>query len=248
MKSAALALLACLPAFGQFTVPQHTAAPVACVDGPTTSLVARYDSLTLAPCSGGTVSTWADTSGNNNTATGVNGPTCVASEFGASPGVLFNGGSAQKFNLASGISFGSGMTVMAVWKPVTVSAKMDIFGGTGFSFLYSATEGSPIQGADSESAVALGTGTATASAGSIYQTNVTYIGSAAPTFRHNKAADATQNGQTGAVSAPSSVLGSSGTGEYLNAYVGAIYIFSPSLTTTQIQAWESTLSCKYPGA
>jgi hypothetical protein len=97
----------------------------------------------------------------------------------------------------------------------------------------------------------LGSGTATGTAGNIYQTNVTYTNTTAPSFRHNKTADATVGGTTSTIFNPISILGANYNNgsptEFLNSYVGAVYIFSPHLTTTDIQSWENTISCKYPG-
>jgi hypothetical protein len=226
----------------------------ACTDGPTTNMVLRMDATSLTSCSGGAVSSWVSGFGTN-TLTGVNSPTCVASVFGSVPGVLLSSGSSQYFTMANTISASSSntITIMVAWKPVATSVKQTIISGiNNNAFAYGIVEtGTPVQGADSSNAVGLGSGTATSTAGNIYQTNVTYNNIAAPSFRHNKLADPTASGATATISNPISILGSNfnngSPNEFTNSYIGAVYIFTPHLTTTDIQTWENTLSCKYPG-
>jgi hypothetical protein len=231
------------------------AAGGSCADGPTTNMIGRFDASSITLCSGA-VGIWTSGFGAAIVATGVNGPTCVANVFGSSNGVLLASASSQSFSLSSnGYAYGSGMTIMVVFKPVTTSAKQTFTGGDsengGSVFAYWMFNGGTTQGLDSSGTAQLGAGTATITAGNIYQTNVSMIGTGPPTFRFNKAVDATVGGSTGTISNNIRTLGASSLGdgsEFVDGYIGAIYLFSPALTTADIQTWEATLSCRYPGA
>jgi hypothetical protein len=149
-------------------------------------------------------------------------------------------------------SASSDITIMVAWKPVATNVKQTIIAGmnsTVFAYWLVGTS-SAAQGADSSNSAMLGSGTAIGTAGNIYQTNVTYTLSP-PTFRRNKTVDATQGGATAGIGQPIAILGSNFNNgsptEFTNSYIGAVYIFSPHLATTDIQTWENTISCKYPG-
>ncbi|HIA52075.1 MAG TPA: hypothetical protein EYN91_08335 [Candidatus Melainabacteria bacterium] len=84
----------------------------------------RASDVTL---SGSNVTTWQDISGSSNNATnGANQPTLVSGAVNGLPAVNFSG--TQFLQLPAGMAnFTSGMTVMAVAKPVSVSAGARIF-------------------------------------------------------------------------------------------------------------------------
>jgi len=214
-------------------------------------MISRFDALSLAPCSGGAITTWVSGFGTN-IATEGNGPTCVASIFGSSPGVWFQTANSNYFTLSNPITAvqSGNMTVMAVWKATAVTQKNTITANNNsagsFSYILPAAGG--VQELDSGQAALLGTGTAAIVVNAIYQSNVSYTTIAAPTFRLNKAVDATQSGATAAITATTNALGNERGGEYPNIYLGALYFFSPALSTANIEAWEATLSCKYPGS
>lgn len=77
--------------------------------------------------SGSNVTTWQDISGSANNATnGANQPTLVTNAVNGQPAINFSG--TQFLQIPSGMSnFASGMTVLAVVKPVSVSAGARIF-------------------------------------------------------------------------------------------------------------------------
>lgn len=228
-----------------------------CTDGSTANMIFRLDAWSIAPCSGGQVTTWTSGIGTNSAVPGPSSPTgpiCSTSVFGIAPGVSFVAANNAYMSIATPLTIAQtgNVTEMAVIKPTLNSSYQSIIGGefSGSFAWYNSyqTTASPTQGANVGFVSNLGGGTATFTSGDIYQINVSYTTSAAPTFRFNKAADATIGGTTGAITYQSDVIGQVDGTATLNAYVGALYVFSPALTTSQIEAWEATLSCEYPGA
>jgi hypothetical protein len=111
-------------------------------DSPVTTAVFQMDTSTAAiprnglvewhrasdvTTSGSNVTAWQDISGSANNATnGANQPTLVENAVNGLPAVNFNG--SQFLQIPSGMSnFSSGMTVMAVAKPVSVTGGARIF-------------------------------------------------------------------------------------------------------------------------
>jgi hypothetical protein len=193
-----------------------------------------------------TTGVWADTSGNNDTATysGTSMPTLAA-------GVTPNGSSAVHFggqgilSLASSIGVGGGSyTAFAFLQPAAGAGPYALFGGTGYgSFEYRIYNGHQDSLLEWQADLGSGIGTLSSSSFSLIDATVSSSGGG---YRLNGAADGTTAGTT--FTAPITFIGNNynvGGGEAFSGYISEIDIYSGVLSPTQISTVEAQLTTQY---
>jgi Chitobiase/beta-hexosaminidase C-terminal domain/Concanavalin A-like lectin/glucanases superfamily/Fn3 associated len=207
---------------------------------------------------GSNVTSWADISGNNNTATGAPGtqPTWLSEAINGLPAVSFTSASTQYLSLPAGFSSFNGATILAVLQPTTLStgqhfidlgnggASNDIrfeennSSGSLYFAIYNGTTNGDIS--SSSTLVAGTTGIATA----------VQNGSGTGTLFYNGA----QVG-SGSLNNPNSVSRSnnyigrwagSGSSTYcFNGEIAELIVFNTVLSPTQLEAIQGYLSTRW---
>jgi hypothetical protein len=222
-----------------------------CTAGPTANMLLRLDSTTTTP---GNITTWVSgVGGITATAVGSGTVTSYANVFGTQPGVRLTAANSQYFLLSSVVNGGASinnLTVMSVVKfnsPTTEQVLTSGASGQGAFTYWVGNSVSWLQGADVQNSVQLGTGTADFFNSTSYQIDVTYnYDTSLLMFGRNGVADATQSASYHPLAQGISIIGSAlGSSFYLDGYLGAVYVFSPALSTGDLAAWRTYLACTY---
>lgn len=198
---------------------------------------------------GASQTTWADQSGNANTASYAGGicsgglvpPIYQTSQINGKPAVAFIRVTQSCLGLGTPVNLQTASTIFAVAKLTSTSGTSPIFSGNTNSYsmdLGRTTE----QGAIKVNVALLGNGNATADT-NWHQLNQTYDGTTV-TFRIDRAADGT--GSTGgAITANETTIGKDGGGDALLGQIAELIVYNRVLNGTEIGQVETYLNGRY---
>lgn len=259
-----LALLALVPSLGFSQVVVNTGNHRGVVIAPSSSLVAgmklwyEADCITFVgsvcgvPSTGTNITTWADQSGNANTATVFSG-TCTfnTAQVNSKPAVTF---SSCGLNLASTIAASNGHSAFVVFETTATSSSNNHFiaSATG-GFEYQLASTSSAQNLTRAALSTVGTATNFVSSGTWMQSNVTMTNAAsvfAVAFRASSATDTLVSSSSSSITAagPKSIgcyVVAGGCTAVFQGKVVAIVYYDFTLTLTQIQQNEAYFRAKY---
>jgi hypothetical protein len=198
------------------------------------------------PSNGSTITSWADRSGNGNSILYNNGSSVTfnTNQINGLPAAAVGN---TQWKLNSTIAASTGYSAFSVIK-LSGTARGDLFGpvlitgGDGFKWWFTT-----VQGADSSSAVQLGTGTTTLSTSTWFQSNVTFVNNSSTlNFRLSRATDttsgATSHNITGAIG---TFFASGVSSELFAGSVAEVILYNRVLSGTEITTVEAYLNQKY---
>jgi hypothetical protein len=200
-----------------------------------------------------TTGIWADTSGNNNTATFANGalPTLVA---GATPsgasavnivGANASYGVGSHFGLLNPIASGSGYTIFAYIQPTGSSgSRQALTGGSGSGALEYDIYGGH-QDFLREYLQDVGSGTATVPSSSFSLVDLAVSSTLAGSFNFNGALDGTTGSGTAFGNPITQIGNNEGGGDYFSGSIAEIDIYTGVLSPSQIATVEANFHNSY---
>lgn len=208
----------------------------------------KADSLALS--NGAAVSSWADSSGNSNTATQATGalqPTYNTTGLNSHPAVSFDGGDVLTIPVA--VDLLKPFTFAAALKVTNFAADRTLLAGNGMTGIHiriNNTTGFP--NLDKQGTAGIGTATTAMTAATPARLVITYDGSGNYAFFVNAvAAGSGTNNQTFSGAGPGLIGAAADTGasQPLIGFVGDMLMFNTALSTANRQSVETYLATKY---
>jgi hypothetical protein len=209
---------------------------------------AAFEAQSLGLSNGATVTTWADVSGNGNTATNGSGTlTYHTNRINGLPAVTFVASYGGSYLHFAPLSWSGGMTFFVIYSFTGYAYGYgDIVGASYPGLAYGVLTPSPYyQYIGRYGVPAYATGTNALTTGTWYGGSGEYNGTTA-TLRLNGVVEAT--GTSSAVpSSTTSSIGSSaaGSGDFFGGQIAAVYILNSAATPAQVTSMETCLHSVY---